>query len=46
MKTIMMMLRHKQPNIQFEAFHVFKVRRASQSALLQSSVSVVSHERT
>lgn len=26
LKTIMMMLRHKQPNIQFEAFHVFKVR--------------------
>lgn len=25
LKIIMMMLRHKQPNIQFEAFHVFKV---------------------
>jgi hypothetical protein len=29
LKTIMMMLRHKQPNIQFEAFHVFKVRCAA-----------------
>ncbi len=26
LKIIMMMLRHKLPNIQFEAFHVFKVR--------------------
>ena len=26
LKIIMQMLRHKQPAIQFEAFHVFKVR--------------------
>jgi calcium binding protein 39 len=38
LRIIMGLLRHNQPNIQFEAFHVFKVRAAGQSYGVQFGV--------
>jgi len=44
LRIIMGLLRHNQPNIQFEAFHVFKVRACGQTDR-QSAVSGVTHRR-